>query len=70
MRGEGKFSDRNTARACELRNAATPAERLLWQMRFQNTDVLGNVDGVITTIRIALHGAPTPGPSRKREGGS
>ncbi|MFM5893119.1 MAG: endonuclease domain-containing protein [Novosphingobium sp.] len=31
MRGQGKFRDRNTVRAQQLRNAATPAERLLWQ---------------------------------------
>ena len=31
VRGEGKFRDRDTGRARELRNAATPAERLLWQ---------------------------------------
>ncbi len=31
MRGQGKFRDRDTIRARELRNAATPAERLLWQ---------------------------------------
>ena len=30
MRGQGRFSERNTVRAQELRNAATPAERLLW----------------------------------------
>ena len=39
-------------------------------MRFQNADVLGNVEGVIMAIRIALQDAPTPSPSRKREGGS
>ena len=129
MRGEGKFRERNTIRARELRNAATPAERLLWQflsrsqlgakfsrqmpvgpffadflcrecnlvveldghshdvaperdiyrdkfmsdagyrvLRFPNAEVVGNVEGVITSIRIALQDAPTPGPSRKREG--
>jgi very-short-patch-repair endonuclease len=31
VRGQGKFRDRNTVRAQQLRNAATPAERLLWQ---------------------------------------
>ncbi len=30
MRNQGKFRDRNTVRAQELRNAATSAERLLW----------------------------------------
>ena len=130
MRGLGKFRERNTSRARELRNAATPAERLLWQhlsrsqlgakfsrqmpvapffadvlcrehglvieldghshdvapekdvlrdkylrdadyrvLHFQNSDVLGNVEGVIMAIRIALEDAPTPNPSRKREGG-
>jgi very-short-patch-repair endonuclease len=113
--GTGKFRERNTPRARELRNAATPAERLLWRylsrsqmgakfsrqmpvgsffadflcrerkliveldghshdvaperdvyrdkrlneagyrvMRFTNADVLGNVEGVVTAIRIAL----------------
>ena len=31
MRNQGKFRERDTNRARELRNAATPAERLLWQ---------------------------------------
>jgi very-short-patch-repair endonuclease len=31
VRGQGKFRDRNTVRAQQLRNAATPAERLVWQ---------------------------------------
>ena len=30
MRNQGKFRDRNTVRAQKLRNAATSAERLLW----------------------------------------
>ena len=130
VRGLGKFRERNTSRARELRNAATPAERLLWQflsrsqlgakfsrqmpvgpffadflcrehglvieldghshdiapekddlrdkclqesgyclMHFQNSDVLGNVEGVIMAERIALEDAPTPNPSHNREGG-
>ena len=129
MRDQGKFQDRDTVRARELRNDATPAERLLWQflsrtqlgakfsrqmpigpffagflsrssgliieldghshdiaperdvyrdkylneagyrvLHFTNADVLGNVEGVITAIRIALAHGPTPNPSRKREG--
>jgi BirA family biotin operon repressor/biotin-[acetyl-CoA-carboxylase] ligase len=123
------FKPRNTIRARELRNAATPAERLLWRylsharlgakfsrqmpvgpffadflcrerkliveldgfshdidpgrdvardrylraagyrvLHFPNAEVLANVEGVITTIRLALGNLPTPGPSRKREG--
>jgi very-short-patch-repair endonuclease len=31
VRNQGTFRERNTVRAQELRNAATPAERLLWQ---------------------------------------
>ena len=31
MTGTGQFKERNTPRAKELRNSATPAERLLWQ---------------------------------------
>ena len=31
VRNQGKFRERNTVRAQELRNTATPAERLLWQ---------------------------------------
>ena len=130
MRNQGKFRERNTARARELRNAATPAERLLWQflsksqlgvkfsrqmpvgpffadflcrerlliieldgfshdveperdiyrdrylaeqgysvLHFTNTDVLGNVDGVIINIQHSLANWPTPNPSRQREGG-
>ncbi|MBA4161669.1 MAG: hypothetical protein C0515_06260 [Novosphingobium sp.] len=130
MRGQGKFRDRDTSRARELRNSATPAERLLWQylaksqlgckfsrqmpvgpffadflcrereliieldgfshdvqperdiyrdrylieqgfrvLHFTNTDVLGNVEGVVTEIKRALADWPTPSPSRKREGG-
>ena len=124
------FRKRDTTRARELRNAATPAERLLWRsisrsqlgtkfsrqmpvgpffadflsrehkliieldghshdiaperdihrdrylhdqgyrvLHFANAEVLGNVEGVTTAIRLALEGRPTPGPSRKREGG-
>ena len=123
------WTDRDTTRARELRNAATPAERALWTylaksqlgvkfsrqmpvgaffadflcrshrlivevdghshdvqperdtardaylrgegyrvLHFSNADVLGNVEGVIETIRTALQEEPTPGPSRKREG--
>ena len=130
MRGQGKFRDRDTNRARELRNAATPAERLLWQyvsksqlgvkfsrqvpvgpffsdflcrelkliielngfshdvqperdifrdrylaehdfrvLHFTNADVLGNVEGVVTAIKLALANWPNPDPSRKREGG-
>ena len=123
------WTDRDTTRARELRNAATAAERALWTylaksqlgvkssrqmpvgpffadflcrshrqiveidghshdvqpardaardaylrgegyrvLHFSNADVLGNVEGVIETIRTALQEEPTPGPSRKREG--
>ena len=31
MRNQGNFRERDTNRARELRNSATPAERLLWQ---------------------------------------
>ena len=37
-------------------------------MHFTNEDVLGNVEGVVTAIRIALEEKPTPSPSRLREG--
>jgi very-short-patch-repair endonuclease len=124
------FQPRNTERARELRNRATPAERALWRylsrsqlgakfsrqmpvgpyfadflcrehklvieldghshdidpgrdiardrylrdsgfrvLRFANADVLGNVEGVILSIRAALADRPTPDPSREREGG-
>jgi len=123
------WTDRDTKRAREVRNAATPAERALWRhlarsqlgvrfsrqmpggpffadflcrsrklivevdghshdvqperdqardaylrdegyrvLHFSNDDVLGNIEGVIETIRQALQPEPTPGPSRKREG--
>ena len=128
--GTGKFKDRDTVRARELRHAATPAERQLWRyltasqlgakfsrqmpvgpffadflcrshkliveldghshdinpqrdvfrdrylheagfkvLHFPNAEVLGNVEGVITAIKLALGHRPTPNPSRKREGG-
>ena len=37
-------------------------------LRFSNTDVMGNVEGVVAMIGASLADAPTPGPSRKREG--
>jgi very-short-patch-repair endonuclease len=37
-------------------------------LHFPNAEVLANVEGVITSIRLALGKLPTPGPSRKREG--
>ena len=37
-------------------------------IHFANADVLGNINGVITCIALALQIGPTPGPSRKREG--
>ena len=41
-------------------------------LRFTNADVLGNVEGVVTAIRIEIErlriDRPTPDPSRKREG--
>ncbi len=38
-------------------------------LHFPNAEVLGNVDGVVAAIRLALEQGPTPNPSRKREGG-
>ena len=37
-------------------------------LHFGNSDVMGNVEGVIAAIRLALAKGPTPNPSRKREG--
>ncbi len=45
-------------------------------LRFQNEDVMGNLEGVLLTVRDALGSAPSvasvnspsPNPSRKREG--
>jgi very-short-patch-repair endonuclease len=37
-------------------------------IRFWNNEVLGNVDGVLQAIELALEGCPPPTPSRKREG--
>ncbi|WP_089214954.1 endonuclease domain-containing protein [Sphingopyxis indica] len=127
---DGQFQPRDTPRARELRNAATPAERTLWRclsrrkvagwkfsrqmpvgpyfadflcreahlvieldghshdMRqthdvhrdnwltesgyrvlcFTNSDVMGNIDGVVREIERQLAHLPTPNPSRKREG--
>ena len=39
-------------------------------LHFPNAEVLANVEGVITAVRVALGNAPTPSPSRKREGSS
>jgi len=130
MPSYGNFKVRNTTRARELRHAATPAERLLWQflsrsqlgvkfsrqmpvgpyfadflcrekmliveldgfshdvqpdrdpirdchlqaagfkvLHFPNAEVMSNVEGVVTAIRLVLDQGPTPNPSRKREGG-
>jgi very-short-patch-repair endonuclease len=125
-----QFSPRNTDRAKELRNNATPPEKRLWlhlrnrqiaghrfnrQMpvgpyfcdflcraaklvieidgsghdqtlvydtrrtvflqeagyrviRFSNTQVMNEIDGVLNAVEMALSGVPTPNPSRKREG--
>ncbi len=38
-------------------------------IRFANRDVLANVAGVVAAIQVALADMPTPGPSRRREGG-
>ena len=37
-------------------------------LRFSNADVMENVEGVVAMIGASLADAPTPGPSRKREG--
>jgi very-short-patch-repair endonuclease len=37
-------------------------------LHFPNEEVLANVDGVVTMIRLALGDRPALGPSRKREG--
>jgi very-short-patch-repair endonuclease len=37
-------------------------------LRFWNNDVLGNVDGVITVIEMALRDRPSPNPSRRAGG--
>jgi very-short-patch-repair endonuclease len=39
-------------------------------LHFRNEEVLTNVEGVVTMIRLALGDRLTPNPSRKREGGS
>ena len=43
-------------------------------LRFTNADVLGNLEGVISAIKLEIarlrDDRPTPGPSRKREGRS
>ncbi|KTE01784.1 hypothetical protein ATE68_11030 [Sphingopyxis sp. H038] len=127
---DGQFQPRDTSRARELRNAATPAERALWRclsgrkiggwkfsrqmpvgpyfadflcreaqliveldgyshdmrqaydqhrdhwltengfrvLRFTNSDVMANVEGVVSEIERTLALPPTPDPSRKREG--
>jgi very-short-patch-repair endonuclease len=127
---DGQFQPRDTPRARELRNAATPAERTLWRclssrkiggwkfsrqmpvgpyfadflcreaqlvveldgyshdmrqgydkhrdhwlaengfrvLRFTNSDVMTNIDGVVSEIERSLGRPPTPDPSRKREG--
>jgi very-short-patch-repair endonuclease len=128
----GEFKPRNTARAQELRNQATPAERMMWRVmnkrqiagykfsrqmpigpyfadflcreatlvveldgyshdlqqdydtrrdaymadqgytviRFTNTDVLGNIDGVVQTIALALaETGPPPTPPASGKGG-
>lgn len=38
-------------------------------LRFQNADVIGNLEGVLSRIIATLAQMPTPGPSRLREGG-
>jgi very-short-patch-repair endonuclease len=37
-------------------------------LRFTNEDVMTNLEGVVTTIALALTHSPSPNPSRKREG--
>ena len=38
-------------------------------LRFQNAEVMGNLEGVLSHISATLAQLPTPNPSRKREGG-
>ncbi len=37
-------------------------------LRYTNTDVLGNIEGVLLDVAEKLRLRPTPGPSRTREG--
>jgi len=37
-------------------------------LRFTNSDVMTNIDGVVSEIERSLGLLPTPNPSRKREG--
>ncbi|MDF8331681.1 endonuclease domain-containing protein [Novosphingobium cyanobacteriorum] len=37
-------------------------------LRFWNNEVMDNLDGVVTRIRLALANMPSPSPSRRREG--
>ncbi len=37
-------------------------------LRFQNADVIGNLEGVLSRIAAMLAQLPTPNPSRLREG--
>ena len=40
--------------AAELRNNMTPAEKVLWEIRFKNEEVINNTDNVIRQIEQAL----------------
>jgi len=55
--------DRDPIRDCHLQAAGFKV------LHFPNAEVMSNVEGVVTAIRLVLDQGPTPNPSRKREGG-
>jgi very-short-patch-repair endonuclease len=58
------------AAACEydLRRTRFLSAQGYRVIRFWNSDVLDNIDGVLSVILRELDNMPSPGPSRKREG--
>ncbi len=64
--GESHFTGDGPARDAE-RDAWLESQG--WRvLRFTNPEVLGNLDGVLETIRAALRGFPHPGPLPEGEG--
>jgi len=63
----GQHDERAAQDAARTKTIEAEGYRVI---RFWNSDVLGNVEGVLEAVLGALQACPPPTPSRKREGAS
>ncbi len=65
---DGGHHGRSVERTYDARRTAFLRAQGYHVIRFWNSDILDNVEGVLRRIERAMEDMPSPGPSRKREG--